>query len=91
MKEYVMIIDPFIMDQQVYEIIDGQLKVVTAFQLTKIESYKEIFELLNQAKDEDIVINLKCPKAFSDKVKDTIYTYANKLNFEQNKIVIKDI
>ena len=91
MKEYVMIIDPFIMDQQIYEIIDGQLKVVTAFQLTKIESYKEIFELLNQAKDENIVINLKCPKAFSDKIKDTIYTYANKLNFEQNKIVIKDI
>ena len=91
MKEYVMIIDPFIMDQQIYEIIDGQLKVVTAFQLTKIESYKEIFELLNQAKDENIVINLKCPKAFSDKIKDTIYAYANKLNFEQNKIVIKDI
>ena len=91
MKEYVMIIDPFIMDQQIYEIIDGQLKVVTAFQLTKIESYKEIFELLNQAKNENIVINLKCPKAFSNKIKDTIYTYANKLNFEQNKIVIKDI
>ena len=91
MKEYVMVIDPFIMDQQVYEIIDGQLKVVTTFQLTKIESYKKIFELLNQAKDENIVINLKCPKAFSDKVKNTIYTYANKLNFEQNKIVIKDI
>lgn len=91
MKEYVMIIDPFIMDQQIYEIIDGQLKVVTAFQLTKIESYKEIFELLNQAKNENIIINLKCPKAFSDKIKDTIYTYANKLNFEQNKIVIKDI
>ena len=64
MKEYIMVIDPFIMDQQVYEIIDGQLKVVTAFQLTKIESYKEIFELLNQAKDENIIINLKCPKAF---------------------------
>lgn len=91
MKEYIMVIDPFIMDQQVYEIIDGQLKIATAFQLTKIESYTAIFELLNQAKDEDIVINLKCPKAFSDKVKDTIYTYANKLNFEQNKIVIKDI
>ena len=28
---------------------------------------------------------------FSDKIKDTIYTYANKLNFEKNKIVIKDI
>ena len=36
MKEYVMVIDPFIMDQQVYEIIDGQLKVATTFQLTKI-------------------------------------------------------
>lgn len=91
MKEYVMIIDPFIMDQQVYEIIDGQLKLAATFQITKIESYTAIFKLLNQAKDEDIVINLKCPKVFSDKVKDTIYTYANKLNFEKNKIVIKDI
>ena len=43
MKEYIMVIDPFIMDQQVYEIIDGQLKVATTFQLTKIESYAAVF------------------------------------------------
>ena len=48
MKEYIMVIDPFIMDQQVYEIIDGQLKLAATFQITKIESYTAIFKLLNQ-------------------------------------------
>ena len=91
MKEYIMIIDPFTMDQQVFETIDNTLKLVATFQLTKIESYIPLLTLFHQTENEEITINLKCPKAFSDKVKDTIYTYASKLNFEQNKIVIKDI
>lgn len=91
MKEYVMFIDPFVMDQQVFEIINGELKVVATFQLTNMESYAPIFKLINQAENEQIIINLKCPKAFQEKVKDTIYTYSNKLNFKQNNIIIKDI
>ena len=91
MKEYILIIDPFIMDQQIYEIVDNQLKVVTSFQLTKMESYAPLFEILNQTKDENIVINLKCPKIFRDKVKEKIYTYLGNMNFEQNNLTIKDI
>ena len=91
MKEYIMIIDPFTMDQQVFETIDNTLKLVATFQLTKIESYVPLLTLFHQTENEEITINLKCPKAFRDKVKETIYTYANKTNFAENKIIIKDI
>lgn len=91
MKEYIMIIDPFAMDQQVFETVNNTLKLVATFQLTKIESYAPLIALFHQAKDEEITINLKCPKAFRDKVKETIYTYANKTNFVESKIIIKDI
>ena len=91
MKEYIVVIDPFIADQQIYEIVDNQLKMVTSFQLTKMESYAPLFEILNQTKDENITINLKCPKIFRDKVKEKIYAYLGNMNFEQNNLIIKDI
>lgn len=91
MKEYVMILDPFVMDQTIYECIDGQLKIAATFQVTQMETYAPLFELLNQAKDEQIVVNLKCPKLFRDKVKEKIYNYTDKFQFERSNLIIKDI
>lgn len=91
MKEYVVIIDPFVMDQHIYECIEGQLKLVENFQLTKIETYTPLLNLLNYAKNEQVIINLKCPKAFISQVKEKIYTYCSKMDYEKNNIIIKDI
>lgn len=91
MKEYVMILDPFVMDQQVYECVNGQLRIAATFQLTKMESYLPVFDILKAAKSEHIKINLRCPKPFREKIKDTIYSYSTKFNFDKNNIEIVDI
>lgn len=91
MKEYVMFIDPFVMEQEIYVIEEGHFKPVTSFQLAKIETYKPLFELIQQIKDEQIILNLRCPKAFSEKVKEKIYTYINSMQFDKNNLIIKDI
>lgn len=91
MKEYIMILDPFVVDQQVYECVNEQLKIAATFQLTKIESYAPVFELLKVAKDEQVVINLKCPKPFREKVKETIYSFNQKMQFNKDNVIIKDI
>lgn len=91
MKTYIMIIDPFVMSQQIYECVDGQLKIAATFELTKIESYNSVFELFNKVKDEEIELHLRCPKAFKDKIKEKIYTYIDKKNYNKNNLIIRDI
>lgn len=91
MKEYVMFIEPFVMDQEIYVIEEGHFKPVATFQLTKIESYAPLFELMNQIKDEQIILNLRCPKAFREKVKEKIYTYITNKQYNKNNLIIKDI
>lgn len=91
MKEYVIIIDPFVMDQKVYSCEDKQLVPVATFQLAKMETYAPVLTLLSYCENEQITLNLKCPLAFREKIKEKIYNLVSAARYDCGNLIIKDI
>lgn len=88
-KTYVIMINPFVMDQSVYEVHEeGKIDPVTTFTLDDFSNNAVILNILRGLNEDKVTFCIKGADAFASRIQQELYEMGGLLNFNTNNLTV---
>lgn len=88
-KTYIIMINPFVMDQSVYEVHEeGVIDPVTTFTLDNFFDNQTILNILSGLNENKITFCVRGADAFASRIQQELYEMGGMLNFNTNNLTV---